>query len=104
MIDVRHSESDPHNKIAWHYQILWEFSTSKDFYHEFYASKQNSAKQWLGVIWTLLYYVKGMNWHGPVTPKHEHRKSFTVQHDKYGILSGDEVEDFYGILKLLIRK
>lgn len=75
MIDqfMRHSESDPHNKVAWHYQIRWEFSTSKDFYHEFYASKQYIAKRWLGVIWTPLYYVKGMSWHGPVIPKHEHR-------------------------------
>lgn len=27
----------------------------------------------------------------------------TVQYDEYGILSGYEVEDFYGILKLLME-
>ena len=43
-----------------------------------------------------------MSLYGPVSPKHEHRKTFTVQYDEYGLLFGDEVEDFYGILKLLM--
>lgn len=53
-------------------------------------------------MWTPLYYVKGMSLYGPVSPKHEHRKTFTVQYDEYGFLFG-EVEDFYGILKLLME-